>query len=401
MALLASGLLVIGVAWLFVGCSKPQAPAPVPHEIKLHPVRPPSDQPNISSLPSSGSSAAQEAEDQDQKALEAFFTERLKKTHGSQIPCPPGADLFEILGEADGDLDGDGQDEAAIWAISCMAGNAPDLYAVLKIGPGHKLTEMPFAKEDPKRTFPHMDPKANARGPWVDSIENRRLISAQGIYREGDPNCCPTGGTRRRYYRWNGRALELEDVVDSSEVLGSEPSPGTHKEQLDRSIEHRDRANLQAAMEQVFLRGTGAKTVEEACQGTPSRGMGGQLVYGDLDGDGREEAAMTAYSCFAGTGGPDLFAVFKLGADGKVNEMEFEPRKANEPFKGRDVTSGLRGKMSIAIEEGRLIEEFPVFKERDANCCASGSVRRFSYRWNGRKLALEDVIDLPASSSQR
>lgn len=133
---------------------------------------------------------------------------------------------MEVNSEASGDLDGDGLDEVAVAAVSCMAGSAgPDYYAVFRGRRDGKLVEMPFAKEDhPNMVFPHMNPHANVHGGVVTTIVAGRLIQAQGIYKEDDGNCCPTGGTRRYFYRWNGSTLELKDIVDSPEILGSESS---------------------------------------------------------------------------------------------------------------------------------------------------------------------------------
>jgi hypothetical protein len=36
------------------------------------------------------------------------------------------------------------------------------------------------------------------------------IIREYPIYRDKDPNCCPSGGLRRQFYRFNGKALILE-----------------------------------------------------------------------------------------------------------------------------------------------------------------------------------------------
>ncbi len=370
------------------GCRK-QAPPPQTtekQEIKLHPVRPPSDQP-MAPYPPLPESPPTEQE-KFEKAVQAYFEAKLKR-EGAEQSCLPGRELVDLEGQINGDLDGDGRDEVFVSAFSCMAGNAgPDLTAVFKVGPDNELTEMPFAPKDPKAKFPRTNPAADVSYP-ATRIENGRLIFEQGIYRPGDPKCCPTGGTRSSMYRWNGNALVLEDIVDSPP--------------LDRSIEDRKRAHLDSAMEKVFLRGSMAKSVEEVCaqQGIHNSGLtDGQILYGDLDGDGKEEAVMTAYSCFAGNAGPDLFAVFRLEADGKVTELEFEPRNSDEPFKGQRVSDGVRGRATITIEKGRLIFEYNVYRKGDANCCPSLGRRRFIYHWDGSKLALESVINVPAKSAE-
>jgi len=94
-----------------------------------------------------------------------------------------------------------------------------------------------------------------------------------------------------------------------------------------------------------------------------------------------------------------LFSVFRLKRDGTLEELAFEPRKPGEHFRGKDVYAGLRGRMEVLIEKKRLILEYPVYKEADASCCATGGTRHFIYRWNGHLLVLEDVVDIPGSAN--
>jgi hypothetical protein len=144
-----------------------------------------------------------------------------------------------------------------------------------------------------------------------------------------------------------------------------------------------------------FLRSVHATNLHDACKDALGTGIEiSTIAYGDLDGDSREEAAVTAFSCLAGNGGPDLIAVFTLTPNGKVLELPLEPRKWKEPFKGRDPSLGLRGQMTVAIENHRLIEKFPIFKENDLGCCASGGTREFIYEWKTDKLVLEDIVDV-------
>jgi hypothetical protein len=141
----------------------------------------------------------------------------------------------------------------------------------------------------------------------------------------------------------------------------------------------------------------GQDAMEAACKGSLRKDPVeiGSMVFGDVDGDGYEEAAVTAFSCQAGEAGPDLFAVFKLSAKGDIAELNFEPRKWNQPFKGRDPSVGLRGAPTIAIERGKLVQQYPIFTEKDGGCCATGGTRRFIYRWDGHQFILDDIIDIP------
>jgi hypothetical protein len=55
--------------------------------------------------------------------------------------------------------------------------------------------------------------------------------------------------------------------------------------------------------------------------------------------------------------------VFTLNPNGTLRELPIEKRKWNEPFKGRDPSLGLRGQMTVAIENDRLIEKFPISRK--------------------------------------
>ena len=109
------------------------------------------------------------------------------------------------------------------------------------------------------------------------------------------------------------------------------------------------------------------------------------LDYADLDGDGQEEAIYEGFTSMSGTGGMDFFGVVKLMQDGRLVDM---PIKAHEGlFKGRDVYDRLRGHMSPAVKNGKLVEVYPVYS--DAKECKRaprvGSVSSFS---NGTAIGL-------------
>ena len=154
-------------------------------------------------------------------------------------------------------------------------------------------------------------------------------------------------------------------------------------------------------MQGVFLKTVHETNMHDACKDALRNEIEiSTKAFGDLDGDGREEAAVTAYSCMAGEGGPDMIAVFAMNPDGVVRELKIEPRKWNQPFKGRDPSQGLRGQMTVAIENGRMIEKCPIFKETDGGCCATGGSREFIYRWDGSQLVLDDVVDVPQEAAK-
>lgn len=117
------------------------------------------------------------------------------------------------------------------------------------------------------------------------------------------------------------------------------------------------------------------------------------ILYGDLDGDGEEEAAVEGWSCLSGNGGADFWGVLKLKPDGKVAVLPIEAMP--KTFKGRNPYEGLRGHVKLEISEGRLVESYPTYpNEQACNGCSEGE-RRFIFRWDGHKFVLDDIIEVP------
>ena len=64
-------------------------------------------------------------------------------------------------------------------------------------------------------------PPAEALGGHIRATEEAgQLVITWAIYGPDDPNCCPSGGLRSRYYRWDGQELviEREDVTPPDEA---------------------------------------------------------------------------------------------------------------------------------------------------------------------------------------
>jgi hypothetical protein len=121
------------------------------------------------------------------------------------------------------------------------------------------------------------------------------------------------------------------------------------------------------------------------------------VLYGDLDGDGQEEAVVLGWSCLSGNGGADFRGVLKLSPDGKLSVLPIEPMPRT--FKGRNAYTDLRGHMVVEITNGRLHEVYAIYAGAEANCCPEGAERRFIYRWDGHRFALDDMIDVPPAKS--
>jgi hypothetical protein len=116
-----------------------------------------------------------------------------------------------------------------------------------------------------------------------------------------------------------------------------------------------------------------------------------RIHYADLDGKQGEEAVVLAMSCMAGTGGADVFGVFRLSKTGEVVELQVDDNKLN--FEEKDYSANLRGKMNFEIEGGKIVKTFPIYIGHEPNCCPEGGIRKFIYHWNGNRFTLHRVED--------
>ena len=136
-----------------------------------------------------------------------------------------------------------------------------------------------------------------------------------------------------------------------------------------------------------------AAELEDACGDHDKAVTVSKIEYGDLDGDGNEEAVFQGFSCLAGNAGVDTFGVVKLERDGRMRELPIADVPAS--FRGRDPREGFRDHIAITVEDGRLVETFPVYRGDECEACASGGRRKLIFGWKGDELGLEAVADLP------
>jgi hypothetical protein len=118
-----------------------------------------------------------------------------------------------------------------------------------------------------------------------------------------------------------------------------------------------------------------------------------EIQYGDVDGDGQEEALFQGYTCMAGSAGVDYSGIVKLQPGGTLVGLPIAP--APDTFKGRNPFEGLRGHVRLNFENGRFVETYPVYKGDECEACSSGGLRRFVFRWNGHEFVLDDIINVP------
>lgn len=114
-------------------------------------------------------------------------------------------------------------------------------------------------------------------------------------------------------------------------------------------------------------------------------------VFGDLDGDGYDEAAVTAFSCQAGQIPPDLLAVFKQEDSGHIVELPVDDMGNASKFAGNDILDNLRGPWRIEIDKGQLVVRYLIWAPNVPKCGDADCTADFIYRWNGQKMALTKI----------
>jgi len=108
----------------------------------------------------------------------------------------------------------------------------------------------------------------------------------------------------------------------------------------------------------------------------------------DLDDDGEEEAIIQAYTCFTGTAGPDINAIYKLLPSGEIIELE-----TNDNFQGKSVFDEHNWKnYGFDIKDGKLVDTVPIYNDNDSNCCPTGGTKEIYYEWNGKEFIVTNVL---------
>jgi hypothetical protein len=148
----------------------------------------------------------------------------------------------------------------------------------------------------------------------------------------------------------NGEATE---VTPSS----SPPPESTATITIGPDIEAVDFSQVPAV--QDLLEGSGGRLLPEA------------IIFADLTGDGVEEAVVPISS--GGTGGNVAYAVFGY-RNGDLKEiLEVKPEA---------------GRVTVAVENGVLVDTQPIYGPEDPLCCPS-QLQHTYYRWDGEDLVVD------------
>jgi uncharacterized protein YecT (DUF1311 family) len=108
------------------------------------------------------------------------------------------------------------------------------------------------------------------------------------------------------------------------------------------------------------------------------------LEYFDFIGNGQQEAVVVASTCSTGTAGPDVHAVYKRDADGKVIELPFLDAKGDPSFSNRETSVFGNPNYGLAVENGELVARWRDSSDREAPLVVW-------YKWDGKKFAFDHM----------
>ncbi len=119
--------------------------------------------------------------------------------------------------------------------------------------------------------------------------------------------------------------------------------------------------------------------VQRLLQDTGGQFVQSEVLYGDLTGDGIEDAVVPISS--GGTMGDIAYVVLTPSGSGV----------ATVPMAKGGTTSG---GVAVSIEGNKLIDTRPQYGPNDANCCPS-LLRKTTYAWDGHQLAVASTASVP------
>jgi len=253
-----------------------------------------------------------------------------------------------------GDLTGDGEEEAILPGHSGGTAGFVSLWVY-----GYVDGELQALLAEPA-------PVGTAAPSYigVPQVEGGRLIVARPAYGPDDYMCCPSQ-LNNEYYEWDGSELALvgEETIDNPDV---ESAPSLDIREVDFS---------------EVLGVPYCTYGPQGCYGIPEE----FIVYGDLTGDGQEEAILPGHS--GGTAGFVSLWVYGY-VDGELEALLAEPAP---------VGTAAPSYVGVPkVEGGRLIVARPAWGPDDDMCCPSQLNNEY-YEWDGSELVLvgEETIDNP------
>jgi hypothetical protein len=122
------------------------------------------------------------------------------------------------------DVDGDGQEEAAVVASSCMTGTGgPDIHSIFKLDSNNHLMEMEFEALSPAK-------RKSIYGSLVGN-SNYRFKFSRGLLMEVWHDSSGREEPLILIYKWNGKKLALVKIKKKAAIPSiPEPCPESHTE---------------------------------------------------------------------------------------------------------------------------------------------------------------------------
>ena len=121
--------------------------------------------------------------------------ERIEAAYGSFTE--DARELFQVNQHFCADLTGDGSLEMVVMVVCCTV-SSPRPWAIYQAAPDGRM-RVAFAAIRVSYVAPL---RLRGTGPNAKDVVERRAI-----LRRRDAGCCPSGGSRYRYIRWNGSAF--------------------------------------------------------------------------------------------------------------------------------------------------------------------------------------------------
>lgn len=104
-----------------------------------------------------------------------------------------------------GDLTGDNRKDAVVPILFGGSGAIQEFF-VYGYQDGYFLTRYFFSEASHEND-------ADFKGHNSIKIQNQYIVETFPLYKVGDPNCCPTGGMKYIYYKWNGQTFIVDHTT--------------------------------------------------------------------------------------------------------------------------------------------------------------------------------------------
>ncbi len=151
-----------------------------------------------------------------QQSIRSIDFETLLNTqfdYHTDCAVAPGVDTIKDFATIYADITGDGNEEAVITAWSCLSGTGgADVHVVYSLDNQGNPIRLPVEES---LVFEGKDYSVGIAGHVKYGVEYGSLVMRMPVYRDGDANCCPSGGDRAFTFEWDGKSFVVSKVADT------------------------------------------------------------------------------------------------------------------------------------------------------------------------------------------